>query len=78
MTKCLSLDEGLLRQVEDSKAKSSTSERVNALLRTALEWERQQGLFAEAEAFFSSEPKDERASSKAFQVASIKSLARED
>ena len=78
-TKCLSLDEDLLRHLENTKGKSSVSERVNVLLRTALELEQQQVLYAEAEAFFASDPADEdRAARKAFQSASIKSLARED
>jgi len=54
-TKSLSLDESLLHQVEQTKGKASTSERVNVLLKTGLEWERQQGLYAEAEAFFASQ-----------------------
>jgi hypothetical protein len=77
-TKCLSLDESLLHQVEQTKGKASTSERVNVLLKTALEWERQQGLYAESEAFFASELDGDIAERKAFQAASMRSLARED
>ena len=78
-TKCLSLDEDLLQRLENTKGKSSVSERVNVLLRTALELEQQQALHAEAEVFFASDPADnDRGARKAFQAASIKSLARED
>lgn len=78
-TKCLSLDEDLLQHLENTKGKSSVSERVNVLLRTALELEQQQALHAESEAFFAAESADDdRVARKAFQAASIKSLARED
>ena len=77
-TKCLSLDESLVREVEHTIGKSSVSERVNVLLKAALEWERQQGLYSEAERFFSSESDEDRGARKAFQTASIRSLARED
>ena len=78
-TKCLSLDEDLLQRLEKTKGKSSVSERVNVLLRTALELEQQQALHAEAEAFFAPDTADDdRAARKAFQAASVKSLARED
>jgi len=78
-TKSLSLEKALLREVERTRGGASTSERVNELLKTALELERQRGLAAEAEVFFGSAPNDgEESSRRAFQAASIRSLARED
>ena len=77
-TKSLSLDKSLLREVERTRGGVSTSERVNSLLKTALEVERRRSLAAEAEAFFASAQDDNEASRKAFQAATIRVLARED
>ena len=76
-TKSLSLEKDLLREVERTRGGVSTSERVNALLKTALEIERRRGLAAEAEIFFGA-PDGDAASRKAFQAAAIRSLARQD
>src|SRR5437667_8633983 len=77
-TKSLSLEKELLREVERTKGGVSTSERVNTLLKAALELERRRALAAEAETFFGSAPDEDEASRRAFRLASIKSLARED
>jgi len=77
-TKSLSLDRELLKEVERTKGEVSTSERVNTLLKAALEFERRRGLASEAEAFFRHAPGEEEASRRAFRLASIKALARED
>ena len=77
-TKSLSLEKALLKEVERTRGGVSTSERVNALLKTALEIERHRGLAAEAEMFFGSAPDQDDASRRAFQAAAIRSLARED
>ncbi len=65
-TKSLSLEKDLLREVERTRGGVSTSERVNALLKTALEIERRRGLAAEAEIFFGSAPDGDAASRKAW------------
>jgi hypothetical protein len=75
-TKSLSLERDVLKEVERTKGDSSTSERVNCLLKVGLEVERRQCLHAEAAAFFKAD--NDRTAEKAFQSASIKSLARED
>jgi hypothetical protein len=75
-TKSLSLEKDVLKEVERTKGDSSTSERVNSLLKVGLEVERRQFLHSEAASFFKSD--DDRISRKAFQSASIKSLVRED
>ena len=77
-TKSLSLEKELLREVERTKGGASTSERVNTLLKSALELERRRALATEAETFFGSAPDEDEASRRAFRLASIKSLARED
>jgi len=78
ITKSLSLEKELLKEVERTKGGVSTSERVNKLLKAALEIERRRGLNTEAEVFFGSSPDNDQASRRAFQAASIRSLARED
>lgn len=52
MTKSFSLDREIIREVERTRGSSSTSERVNRLLRVGLEVERQRSLHGEAAAFF--------------------------
>jgi hypothetical protein len=76
-TKSLSLEKEVLKEVERTKGGSSTSERVNTLLKVALEVERRQCLHTEAAAFFK-QAGDDRTARRAFQSASIKSLTRED
>ena len=78
MTKSLSLEKTLLKEVERTRGGASTSERVNSLLKTALEVERRRSLASEAEAFFGSAQDQDEDSRKAFQSAAIRVLARED
>jgi hypothetical protein len=78
ISKSLSLEKDLIREVERTRGSVSTSERVNRLLKSALELERRRSLSAEAEVFFGSAGNEDEASRKAFHSASIKSLARED
>jgi hypothetical protein len=75
-TKTFSLDRDIVAIVKRTKGKGSESERVNTLLRRALELERRAALSEEAAAFFSSEPHD-RGERRAFQSAGIASWARE-
>ena len=74
--KTFSLERDLLRFIEQTKGKVSSSERVNELLKTGLEAERRRSLEREAADFFSSEA-DDRTERRAFQSASVKSLSRE-
>ena len=74
----LSLDKTVLHEIERTKGAASTSERVNELLKIALEVERAQRLAEEAKIFFRSVSEEDRTSRRAFQAAAINSLARED
>jgi hypothetical protein len=77
-TRSLSLEKSVLKEVERTKGDSSTSERVNDLLKTALEVERKQCLHVEAAAFFQAdEITDDREERRAFQEASFKSIGRD-
>jgi len=71
-----SLDPDVLAQVERTKRGASASERVNQLLKLALEMERKAELAREAEQFFNRAP-DDRQERRAFQKASLKTWARE-
>jgi len=78
VNRSLSLEKTVLHEVERSKGAGSTSERVNELLKIALEVERAQRLAEEAKSFFRSVSEEDRTSRKAFQAATVNSLARED
>jgi hypothetical protein len=53
-TRSFSLDQDVLTEVERTKGQASASERVNHLLKYALEMERKASLYQEAAYFFSS------------------------
>lgn len=74
--KTITVEESILADLERSRGNRSTSERVNELLKRALEHEAKENLEREA-ALFYSENKNDRAERRAFQKASIRSLARD-
>jgi len=75
-TRSFSLDPDVLTEVERTKGQASVSERVNQLLKYALEMERKASLYQEAANFFSSAP-DDREERRAFQRANLSTWARE-
>ena len=75
-TRSFSLDPELLSEVERTKGGVSASERVNHLLRYALDMERKANLYEEAAHFFTNSPAD-RDERRAFQKASLKTWTRE-
>ncbi|MGO9646576.1 hypothetical protein SBA1_1190003 [Candidatus Sulfotelmatobacter kueseliae] len=74
--KTFTVEESLLADLERSRGNRSTSERVNELLKRALEHEAKENLEREA-ALFYSENANDRAERRAFQKASIRSLERD-
>ena len=76
-TKSFSLEKDILQEVERTKGDASTSERVNRLLRAALEMERRRSLSTEAATFFAADEEEDRTSRLAFQKASLKAISRE-
>ncbi len=77
-TRSFSLDPELLSEIERTKGSASASERVNQLLKYALETERKASLYQEAAQFFgSAPPADERAERRALQKAGLKSWSRQ-
>ena len=75
-TRSFSLDPDVLMEVERTKGQASASERVNHLLKYALEMERKASLYQEAADFFSSSS-DDREERRAFQKANLRTWARE-
>jgi hypothetical protein len=75
-TKTFSLDRDILASVKKTKGTASESERVNQLLRTALDLERKAARDREAADFFSAAPRD-RKERRALQRATLTVLARE-
>ena len=75
-TRSFSLDPEVLDQVERTKGQASASERVNHLLKYALDMERKANLHQEAAQFFSTAP-DDRAERRAFHKANLRSWSRE-
>lgn len=75
-TRSFSLDPEVLAELDKTKGDDSASERVNQLLKLALETERRADLWREAEEFFNHAP-DDRRERRAFQKASLRTLTRE-
>jgi predicted CopG family antitoxin len=75
--KTLTLEESVLAEMERTKGDRSTSERVNELLKRALELERHDKLEREAALFYSAVNHQERQEERAFQKASLRSLTRD-
>ncbi|HZR30821.1 MAG TPA: hypothetical protein VFA76_03080 [Terriglobales bacterium] len=73
-SRSLSLEKEVIQAIEETKGAESTSERVNQLLRSALEAERIIQLEKEAEQFYGSI--DDREETIAFQCAALKSWDR--
>lgn len=71
------VEAGLLDYVRRTRRGRSRSQRVNELLRRAMEQERTEALETEAAAFFHAMPRAERTEARAFQRLALKSLARD-
>lgn len=67
----------ILTEISASKGEGSTSERVNYLLRRALDLERREQLEQQAAEFFAHENNDSFRERVAFQKATRKSLSRD-
>jgi hypothetical protein len=73
--KTFSLDKEVLAEVKRTKGAASESERVNNLLKFALDFERRASLYKEAAGFFRRAP-DDRRERRAYEAATIRSWAR--
>jgi hypothetical protein len=75
-TRSFSLDREILAEVKRTRGTLSQSERVNRLLRLALDLERRAALERETASFYRSAPAD-RTERRAFESATMESLARD-
>ena len=76
LAKSFTIDEEISDYVESSKGERSASDRVNELLRLAIQRERDEELRAEASVFFA-QNSDTRSETRAFQKASTRSHRRD-
>jgi len=75
--KTLTVEESVLADVERTKGNRSMSERVNELLKRALEMEQRDELEREAALFYATGNPESRREERAFRKASLRSLTRE-
>jgi hypothetical protein len=75
--KTFTVEESVLAVVERTKGDRSASERVNELLKLALELEQHDQLECEAARFYSSTSQKDRREECAFAKASLRSLTRD-
>ena len=75
-THSFSLDREILAEIKRTRGALSQSERVNRLLRLALDLERRAALERESANFYASSAAD-RTERRAFESATIESLARD-
>jgi hypothetical protein len=75
--KTLTIEESLLVQVEKTRGARSTSQRVNELLKSALEHERREALEREAANFYAVANQGERQEERDFEKASMDSWNRD-
>jgi hypothetical protein len=73
--KTFTVEQSVLFEVEQTKGERSTSERVNELLKRALDLEKRERLQQEAALFYSDG--EDRREELAFQKASLRSIVRE-
>jgi len=74
--KSFTISDEILTEIASTKGTGSTSERVNELLRRALELERRERLELEAAEFFSNGSSDPVREREAYQKASKEALSR--
>jgi hypothetical protein len=77
IAKTFTVDESVLAVVERTKGDRSASERVNELLKRALELERHEALEREAALFYSATSPEDRQEGRAFLKASLRSFTRD-
>ena len=74
--KSFTISNEIMEEIANTKGSGSTSERVNHLLKRALELERRERLEQEAEAFFADKSQASARERAAYQKASKQTLSR--
>jgi hypothetical protein len=77
IAKTFTVEESVLAVVERTKGDRSMSERVNELLKLALEQEQRGVLEREAALFYSAPSQNDRQQERAFHKASLRSFTRD-
>ena len=77
-SRSFTIDAATLGYIQHTRAHRSHSERVNELLRRAIQQERYEALEKEAAEFYRTANKKGRAEAKAFAAAGIRSMTREE
>jgi len=77
ISKSFTIDPQISEYVAETKGEQSASERVNDLLRRAIQEEKYERLGKEAEAFFQVTATKERKETRAFQKAAIRTFQRD-
>lgn len=77
VSKSFSIDPGVFSYIVETSENRSVSSRLNELLERAILEERYDRIEREAQEFFATEPKAARKESRAFQKASLRSMARD-
>jgi hypothetical protein len=77
IAKTFTVEESLLAVVESTKGDRSMSERVNELLKLAIEQEQRDALEREAAVFYSTSSRTERQTERSFKKASRRSFTRD-
>jgi hypothetical protein len=77
MAKSFTIEPEINDYVSSTKGEHSASERVNELLHRAIQLEKYERLEREAETFFSAVGEKERAGTRAFQKAALRTFERD-
>jgi predicted CopG family antitoxin len=77
LARTFTISSDILEEISTTKGARSTSERVNELLKRALDWERREALEQQAAEFFAGENVKAAEERAAFQKASKRALSRD-
>jgi hypothetical protein len=77
ISKSFTIDPEISEYLSETRGERSASERVNDLLRRAMQQEKYERLEEEAQAFFSRAEVQERKETRAFQTAAMRTFKRD-
>ena len=77
LAKSFTIDPEINQYISETKGDRSASDRVNEMLKRAMQEERYAKLEEEAQAFYGTKTGSERKEIRAFQAASIRSITRD-
>ncbi len=77
MAKSFMIEPEVDRYISGTKGEHSASERINEMLKKAMEQERYEKLEAEARVFYAKAGATERKATRAFQAAAVRAIIRD-